>query len=165
MRAPGKVLVFGGVLLATFGMLYGLWYALALEHQTLNGMGVSLSRAFAAAAERRSTESEDALAAYGKTKCDYLRQVDVHSHWIGLAMLLIVLGMAFEKVGFAERTRLRLALALLTGSVVFPLGVILETARVGAAASGLAVSGSVLVIGSLAVIAVGFARKRAGDPA
>ena len=163
MRLPGKMLVFSGVLLATFGMLYGLWYALALEHQRLNGMGASLARAFVAAANRSWAESESALAAYGKTKYDYVREVDVHSHWIGLSMLLIILGMRFEKVGFQERTRFGLALALLTGSVVFPLGIIFETARHGVAVgSALAVVGSALVIASLAAIAVGFTRTKAG---
>lgn len=163
MRLPGKILVLGGLALAIFGMFYGLWYALAVEHQTLNDMGSSLARAFVAAANRQWAEADSALAAYGGTRYDYVRQVDVHSHWIGLSMLLIILGVLFERVGFSERTCFALALGLLAGSVVFPLGVILETVRsVANVAAVLAVIGSALVIGALAAIAVGFTRKSAG---
>ena len=40
-----------------------------------------------------------------ETKYDYVRQVDLHSHWIGLAMLMIVLGVVFDEVAFGERAR------------------------------------------------------------
>jgi hypothetical protein len=42
MNRARKVLIFGGTLLAAFGMLYGLHYAVFVEHQTLDGMGGSL---------------------------------------------------------------------------------------------------------------------------
>ncbi len=102
-----------------------------------------------------------ALDAYALTKYDYVRQVDVHSHWIGLAMLMIVLGAAFDRVAFGERLKLWTAWALLAGSVLFPLGVILQTASHGSMfASALAIVGSALVIGALAVTAFGFMREK-----
>lgn len=161
MSGARKLLVFGGVALAALGMLHGLHYAVFVEHQTLDHMGGSLATAFVNAAERRMPESHNALDAYGSTKYDYVRQVDVHSHWIGLAMLMMVLGVVFDEVAFGERARLGIALALLIGSVVFPLGVILQTVNHGGAfASGLAIAGSVLVIVGLAAVAVGFVRQR-----
>lgn len=54
MSRAQKVLIFGGLILAAFGMLYGLRYALFIEHKTLDGMGSSLNRAFVAAADRKS---------------------------------------------------------------------------------------------------------------
>lgn len=157
-----RLLLFGGLLLAACGMLYGLHYALFVEHQTLDHMGGSLATAFVNAAERRLPEAHGAIAAFGAVKYDYVRQVDVHSHWIGLAMLMIVLGVVFDNVAFGERLRFWIALALLVGSVIFPLGVILQTASHGATlASALAVAGSVLVIVALAAVAVGFARQSA----
>jgi hypothetical protein len=156
-----KVLIFGGIALAAFGMLYGLYYAVFVEHQTLDQMGGSLAAAFVDAAQRNMPESHMALDAYASTKYDYVRQVDVHSHWIGLAMLMIVMGAAFDRLGFGQRIQLAIAWGLLTGSVLFPLGVILQTVGHGSAfASAAAILGSGLVIIALAVTAVGFVRER-----
>jgi hypothetical protein len=161
MSNARKLLIGGGTILAAIGMLYGLHYAVLVEHQTLDRIGSSLAGAFVHAAERRMPEAQGALDVYARTKYDYVRQVDVHSHWIGLAMLMIVLGVVFDQVAFGERLRFWMALALLVGSVAFPLGVILQTANGGMVASALAIAGSVLVIAALAAAAVGFARQRA----
>jgi low temperature requirement protein LtrA len=158
MSQARKLLVLGGIFLAVLGMLYGLHYAVFVEHQTLARMGGSLAGAFTHAAQGRWDESQLALVAYRETKYDYVRQVDVHSHWIGLAMLMIVLGVVFDEVTFSERVRFAIALAMLAGSVVFPLGVILQTVRMVALGSALAIVGSALVIVALGATAVGFMR-------
>ncbi len=44
MNRARKVLVFGGLALAAFGMLYGLYYAVFVEHQTLDHMGGDRAR-------------------------------------------------------------------------------------------------------------------------
>ena len=147
--------------LAAFGMLYGLHYAVFVEHQTLGQLGGSLTQAFQHAAERHPAQSKAALDAYGETKYDYVRQVDGHSHWIGLAMLMIVLGVLFERVNLSEGIRQAIALALLVGSAAFPLAVILQTYHHGAMAlKGLTVASSGLVITALAATAWGFSRPR-----
>ena len=128
MTASRNLLVFGGIALAAFGMSYGLHYALFVEHQTLDRMGGSLMQAFVRAAERQMPQAHDAIGTYASAKYDYVRQVDVHSHWTGLAMLMIVLGIAFDGVAFSERVRTWIAGSLLGGSVLFPFGVILQTA-------------------------------------
>jgi hypothetical protein len=157
-----RFLILAGAALAAFGMSYGLYYALFVEHQTLDQMGGSLATAFVSAAERKLPESQTALDTYAATKYDYVRQVDVHSHWIGLAMLMIILGVAFDRVAFPETVKLWIALALTAGSVVFPLGVILQTVSHGSIfASVLAILGSALVIIALAATAFGFARQSA----
>jgi hypothetical protein len=75
-------------------------------------------------------------------------------------MLMIVTGAAFERVGFSERRRRWIALALLSGSILFPFGVIVQTATHGGTfASGLAVAGSALVTVALAACAIGFLRQ------
>ena len=159
MNGPSKILIVGGMVLAAVGMLYGLHYAVFIEHQTLERMGGALADGFVQVAQRRIPEAHAAIDTYGGTRYNYVRQVDVHSHWIGLGMLLIVLGVVFERQGFSEQTRRWLALALLTGSILFPLGVILQTATHGGIlASALAISGSVLVTFGLAATAWGFAR-------
>jgi hypothetical protein len=161
MSGARRLLIFGGIALAAFGMLYGLHYAVFIEHQTLDRRGGSLTEAFARAAEGNWDGSEAALVSYGSTKHNYVRQVDVHSHWIGLAMLMIVLGVAFDGVHFSARVQWWLAMALLVGSVVFPLGVILQTVNHGGVLpSGLAIIGAGLVTVALAGIAWGFAGSR-----
>ncbi len=158
MNRARKLLIFGGLALAFLGMLYGLHYAVFVEHQTLDRMGGSLATAFSRAAERRMPDAHTAINAYAATKYDYIRQVDLHSHWTGLAMLMIVLGVVFDDVAFRERTRFAIAMALLAGSVLFPLGVILQTLHMAPLGSALAIAGSGLVIAGLAATAVGFVK-------
>lgn len=158
MSSARKLLIAGGTVLALLGMLYGLHYAVFVEHQTLDRMGGSLASAFVSAAERNLPESRSALDAYAAAKYDYVRQVDLHGHWIGLAMLMIVLGVIFDELAFDERARLAVALAMLVGSIMFPLGVILQTLRMGPLGSALAIAGSALVIAALGATAVGLMR-------
>jgi predicted histidine transporter YuiF (NhaC family) len=162
MTSSRKLLVLGGMALAALGMLYGLYYAVFVEHQTLDQMGGSLAQAFASAAERNSSQSQIALEAYAATKYDYVRQVDAHSHWIGLGMLMIVLGVLFGRVNFSEAGKQAVAICLLAGSAVFPLAVVLQTYHHGALIfKALAVVGPGMVIFGLAATAWGFARQRA----
>ncbi|MFQ5696403.1 MAG: hypothetical protein ACE5HB_10475, partial [Terriglobia bacterium] len=108
-------------------------------------------------------QAHAALDAYARAKFEYVREVDVHSHWTGLAMLLLLLGVIFDHVGFAERKRFYLAALLVVGSVLFPLGVILQTVNRGLVPEMLAVLGAGLLVVALGAVAVGFAngRKRA----
>ena len=160
MTASRKVLVLGGLALAAVGMFYGLYYAVFVEHPTLDGMGGSLTRSFSSAASRDMTSSRAALQQYGEVKYDYVRQVDTHSHWVGLAMLMIVLGALYDRVNFNESMRQVVAISLLAGSAIFPLSVILQTFHHGAMLyKGLSVVSSGLVIAALTATAVGFARN------
>ena len=159
MSPARRVLLTGGFALSALGMIYGLHYALFVEHQTLDRMGGSLAQAFMQAAERRTGEVDASIDQYAATKYAYVRQVDIHSHWIGLAMLLIVLGIAFDFLGFTERVRTWLATALVAGSFLFPLGVILQTvSRNTVYASGLAIFASATVTIALAAVVWGFWR-------
>lgn len=162
MTGSRKVLIIGGLALAAFGLLYGLQYALFTEHQTLDQMGGSLAQSFAAAAGHDLAQSQSALVHYGETKYDYVRQVDAHSHWIGLAMIMIVLGVVFNLVNLGEQIRQLVACSLLAGSVLFPLAVMLQTNHHEAFVfKALAVVGSALVIAALLAASWGFARAGA----
>jgi len=154
-----RLLIVSGLVLALWGMCYGLLYAVLSEHQALEAMGGSLQTAFTSAAERRMSDAHSAIASYAATKFNYVREVDVHSHWIGLAMVLIALGVVFDRVAFPARVRVWIAASLAIGSAIFPLGVILQTARIGRVASGMAVAGTALVTLGLAAVALGFARR------
>jgi hypothetical protein len=155
MSRSRRLLIVGGIALAVWGMSYGLWYAVFAEHQALDNIGTSLAGSFAAAAERNPLSMETSLEQYREAKYIYDRQVDVHGHWIGLAMLLIVLGIGFDRVNFSERLKVFLALGLLLGAVIFPLGVLLQTLSHGAFPRAIAIAGSALVIAALLGSAAG----------
>jgi len=160
MSASRKLLLVSGLLLAIWAMTYGLWYAMFAEHQHLEGMGAALATAFTRAAERNIAEANAAIRAYAEIKFAYVRHVDVHSHWGGLALLLIIFGAIFDRLGFEERVRFRLAAVLLAGSVIFPLGVILQVVDRSWWPTALAMLGSGMVTVALAFVAWGFARRR-----
>ena len=155
MSSGRRLLILGGIILALWGMSYGLWYAVFAEHQALNGIGSSLAAAFDAEAGRHPAAAETAFSNYREAKYIYDRQVDAHGHWIGLAMLLIVIGIGFDRVGFSERRKTALALALFAGAVIFPLGVLLQTFNHGPIPRGIAILGSALVVFSLGGIILG----------
>ena len=160
MSSGRRLLILGGIALALWGMAYGLWYALFAEHQALNNIGSSLALAFDAAARRNPAAAETAFSNYREAKYIYDRQVDVHGHWIGLAMLLIVIGIGFDRIGIHERRKTALALALFAGAVIFPLGVLLQTFSHGPIPRGIAILGSALVIVALGGITLGLAVRQ-----
>lgn len=155
-----QLLLFGGLALAILGMSYGLWYAVFAEHQALDGIGMSLTTGFQAAADKNPAGAEKALLQYRQAKYIYDRQVDVHGHWLGLSMLLIVLAIAADHISIAEKWKFLLALGLLLGSVLFPFGVLMQTWGHGTLPRTVAVVGSALVITSLAGMVLGFLRRR-----
>jgi len=160
MSAARKLLIFGGLLLAAFGMLYGLHYALFVEHQTLDRMNGSLVTAFVDAAERNLPAAQQAIDEYAGRKYDYVRQVDAHSHWIGLAMVMIIVGVLIDRMALSERLRLSVAVAFTLGSFFFPAAVILQTFAHGSSlALVLAAAGSALIIAAMSAAVVGFARQ------
>jgi hypothetical protein len=163
MSGSRRLLIIGGIALAIWGMSYGLWYAVFAEHQALDSIGASLAGSFAAAADRDPAVMETSLEQYRAAKYVYDRQVDVHGHWIGLAMLLIVLGIGFDRVNFPERFRQFLALGLLVGALVFPLGVLLQTISYGPLPRAIAIAGSGFVIAGLLGSAIGVV-ARASSP-
>ncbi len=155
-----QLLLFGGIALAILGMSYGFWYAVFAEHQALDGIGHSLASGFQAAAERNPAAAENSLLQYHQAKYAYDRQVDVHGHWIGLAMLLMVLGIAFDHVGLPEKIKLVLAWALILGSALFPLGVLMQTWSHGPLPRAVAILGSALATAALAGTVLGLMRQR-----
>lgn len=163
MTGARRLLLASGLALAVIGMGYGLSYAVFTEHQSLDAIGVSLARGFGAAAEQNTALAETSMGKYKQAKYVYDRQVDAHGHLIGLAMLLLVLGIGFDRVEFSERLRFLLALALVCGAVLFPLGVYLQTLSHGPLPRAIAIFGSALVIAALTVTALGVFRAQASS--
>ena len=158
MSASRRILLISGIALALWGMAFGLYYALFAEHQALDGIGGALSRGFSDAATGDLISSRMSLQNCADAQFDYVRSVDVHSHWIGLAMLLIVFGFSFDRVTFDESRKLVLAWMLTIGSAFFPAGVILQTLDRSVLPQLIAALGAGLVISALGAIAFGFTR-------
>src|ERR1700681_1810683 len=110
MSRSRRVLIIGGIALAVWGMGYGLQYAVFAEHQALDSIGWSLATGFAAAGDGNPAAMGVSPDRYREEKYVYCRQVDAHGHWIGLAMLLIVVGIRFDRVHFSEHSKFFLAL-------------------------------------------------------
>ena len=159
MSTARRVLLLGGIALAIVGMCHGTWYAVFAEHQALDRIGESLANAFTLASERNVAQVTTALAEYRNAKYAHERQVDAHGHWIGLAMLLIVLGMAFDHVALAQKQKLALAIGLLAGATLFPLTVLLQVFSHGSVPRVLTVASSALMIATLAITALGLSVK------
>jgi hypothetical protein len=159
MSASRKLLIVGSLLLAVWGMAYGIGYAVFAEHQTLDGIGSALAAGFMRAAQRQMPESQAALSDAAQRTFIYVRQVDAHGHWVGLALLLLILGIGFDRVAFEKRTRFLIALALLGGSILFPLGVLLENWNRGPGPQAVAIAGTALIIVGMCGTAWGFARS------
>jgi hypothetical protein len=162
MSGSRKLLIIAGLMLALWGMSFGLYYALAVEHQTLDKIGNALATSFVQGAQGDLLAARTSLQTYADAQYDYVRSVDVHSHWIGLGMLLIVFGVVFDRVSFNESRRMLLAWMLVVGSVTFPLGVILQTLDRGFIPRALAAVGAGLVITALAATVQGLARIERG---
>ena len=159
MSNAKRILIFGGITLAIVGMAYGLWYAVFAEHQALNGIGSSLASSFSAAAQRNTSAAGQSLLDYREAKYRYDRQVDVHGHWIGLALLLIVLGIAADRISPSPKISALFALALLAGSAFFPLAVLVETWSHGPLPRAVAVAASALAIAALSAMTVALYRN------
>jgi len=99
--------------LLSLGNGYGLWYAVLPSSKALEEIGASLSTAFSGAGPADVAHLQSLLR-YTESKHVYDRQVDVHSHWIGLDGL-IVLGLCFDRVSFSEKTKLWRRLDFLAG--------------------------------------------------
>jgi len=158
MSAARKILIVAGLEMAIIGMLYGLVYAVFVEHQTLDALGATLTAGFLHAANGDLNAARASIGEYSHVAYNYVRHVDAHSHWIGLAMLLLVLGLAFDRVSFAEQSKLWLAVLLVAGSAVFPLGVLMQTWIAGPLPQVAAAAGATAVTAGLAGVALGFAR-------
>ena len=155
MTGSQKILLSGGLALAILGMAYGFWYAVADEHPTLERMGISLASAFAEVAKGEMDPARDFLKTYGETRFEYIREVHTHGHLVALSTLLLVLGLFFNQLAFAERIRLYLASLLVFGTAALPLGSLLEIILSGPVPKAVALLGAVSLIGGLGAVAAG----------
>jgi hypothetical protein len=153
VNTSAKILILTGLGLLALTMFYGVGYAVFDEHQTLEGMGVLMATGFVEAAGGNMPAAFESLDAYGALSQEYRNEVHSHGHWGMLSLILIVLGLAFARIGFNERQRKMLAWVLALSAALFPLGVLLQigpAAGLGKAFSMLGSSG--MILGLLAAV-------------
>ena len=126
MSAAQRILILTGLFLIAFTMAFGVWYAIFDEHQTLVGMGVHMATGFAEMAAGNPDASSTALESYAQLSQEYRREVHAHGHWGMLSLILIIIGLAYNRLGLGDRQGLMLAWLLALSAALFPLGVLMQ---------------------------------------
>ncbi|MBE9539608.1 MAG: hypothetical protein IMF06_11030, partial [Proteobacteria bacterium] len=90
---------------------------------------------------------------YGALTREYRYEVHSHGHWGMLALILIVLGLSFDRLALAEKHCVLLACLLAASAALFPLGVLLQIGPAAGFGKVLSVVGSIgMVLGLLAAV-------------
>ena len=126
MTTAQRILILAGIFLIACTMAFGAGYAIFDEHQTLECMGISLATGFMEAAGGDLDAAFAALDRYGSISAEYRHEVHSHGHWGMLSIILIVVGLVFNRLGLSEKHGLLLAGLLSISAALFPLGVLLQ---------------------------------------
>ena len=153
MSTAQRILILTGIALIAMTMAYGVGYALFDEHQTLVGMGTLMATGFMEAAKGDMAAAFQALDAYGDLSREYRNEVHSHGHWGMLSLILIALGLMFDRLSLNERQGVLLAALLAASAALFPFGVLLQIGPAAVIGKILAIIGSVgMVIGLLGAV-------------
>lgn len=142
MNKAQKMLLFTGLALISFTMAYGVYYALFDEHQTLQGMGLAMTEGFVQAAQGDLAAAFAALDSFGVISAEYGTEVHAHGHWGMLALILIVLGLNFDRLALSAGRCVLLAVLLSASAFFFPLGVLLQSTALAGFGKLLSIGGS-----------------------
>lgn len=159
MTAIQRIVLSGGMALTLLGLLFGLVYGLQVGHETLLVLKEPYREAFVAAARSQPERAAAALQQGQTGSYQSVRAVDVHTHWIKMATLVILIGIILPLVGWKEKQKRGLALLLLAGAFFFPLGVFLEIFSRALLPQALAAGGAVVSIAAVLLIFAGLLRK------
>jgi hypothetical protein len=155
--STGRLLLAGGVLLVLVGFLHGAYYAAAdlYRHEAMDSS--ILSEMAAGAAGSNAAAIDRSLNAYGMLQGDKAVNIAAHAHAIEFGLLAMMMAFFQPYVALREAWRRRWAVALLLGSVLLPVCVLLEL-RYGLVAGALADLGGLLVIIALMAMWIGILR-------
>ena len=120
-----RLLLLGGIGLILTGMIFGDIFAVFTLHQNAAQVGANL----AAAAQAALAGNRAAVLANFQNVGAFLEnrgtKVDTHVHLIDFGYLALLLAILQPWVGFAERTKRRMAWTFLGGAWLLPVGVYL----------------------------------------
>ena len=139
--------------LIAVGILGGLWHAAAVRYSSAL---VLHSGARWTAADLASRNSPQQFVEAAEHRSYTLtRVVDAHTHIIKLATLLLLIALLYPLVDLPEKRKTALSALFLTGTCVFPLGVLAEIIVGGRVGQPIAAAGALLVIVSFAGVGWG----------
>jgi len=152
-----RALLAGGTLLVLIGYLHGAYYAGVhlYEHEARD---VQLLRTMLeSAAAGNADQASAAVNAYGGLQGEKAVHIAAHAHVIEFGTLALLLAFVQPFVFLSEPWKRRWTAALLAGSVILPVFVLLEL-KWGLVAGGIADFGGLLVIIALTALLIGMLR-------
>lgn len=159
-----RALLNGGTVLILAGFLHGAFYAVfdLQTHESQDQVALETMISASAAQQNKATpnmrDAHSVVEGYGIIQAEKPVNIAAHLHIVEFGLLAILLAFIQQQVFLAEPWKRRWAAALLTGSAVLPVFVLLEL-RFGLVAGGIADAGGLLVIVALIGMLVGVLRN------
>jgi hypothetical protein len=154
---PARWLLVGGLLLILAGFIHGAYYAGVDLYRHEAADYTILSQMSAAAAAQNQAQINQSLADYGQLQGEKAVKIAAHAHVIEFGLLAMLLAFFQSYVQLSEAWKRRWAVALLCGSLLLPVCVLMEM-KFGLLAGGIADIGGLLVILALLAMWVGIMR-------
>ena len=158
MTSANTTYIVGGLVLVLAGLIFGVYYAIFDEHQTLVAMGMAFAQSFFEAAGGNETGVAENIEILRANSYEYMREVSVHAHIIELGTLALIVPLFSHRIGWDDGRKLLIARLFIAGSLVFCLGVFSQIFVLSVLTQALAVIGSGLVILCVGVLVVGLFR-------
>lgn len=155
--AEGRMLFAGGIALVLLGFFHGAYYAATYLYRHEAQDYSLLAQMSAGAAAGAGTVVDEALAGYGQLQGAKAVNIAAHAHSIEFGLLAIMLAFFQPYVSLRARWKRRWAGALLLGSLLLPICVLLEM-KFGLVAGGLADFAGLLIIFALLAMWIGILR-------
>ncbi|MEE9263278.1 MAG: hypothetical protein V3V11_02375, partial [Vicinamibacteria bacterium] len=121
--SPARILIFGGILIAIVGMLFGEYYAIFHLHQSGMTIEAEMLNSVKAVAAGDSEPIGGSMERIGKMLENMGTKKDTHAHWIQLAYLCLILGLVQPYIALGETWKRRWAIVLVASSFILPVGV------------------------------------------
>jgi hypothetical protein len=160
MAGAQRNLILAGLVLILASSVGGIWYAFAVEHESLLLLREQYQAAFTAAAADDMAAALEALGEGQRANYRYVRMIDAHTHVIKLASLLILVGLLMSALVWSDETRRRLAWLLGIGVVLFPLSVLSQTYVSGPMFKVGAALGAIMIIAFMIAFVAQLFRQR-----
>jgi hypothetical protein len=153
----GRLLFVGGLALVLLGFLHGAYYAAAdLYKHEAQDFSLLAEMNAGAAADDRSTVAA-ALSGYGQLQGAKAVNIAAHAHSVEFGLLAMMLAFFQPYVRLRENWKRRWAAALLLGSLLLPVCVLLEI-KYGLIAGAVADLAGLLIIFALLAMWIGILR-------